>query len=37
MLLRPAPGLGQHTDEILAAVGYDGDGIARLRDGGVIV
>jgi crotonobetainyl-CoA:carnitine CoA-transferase CaiB-like acyl-CoA transferase len=28
---RPAPLLGQHTDEVLAAAGLDADAIARLR------
>jgi crotonobetainyl-CoA:carnitine CoA-transferase CaiB-like acyl-CoA transferase len=29
---RPAPALGQHTDEVLAAAGLDADAIARLRE-----
>jgi crotonobetainyl-CoA:carnitine CoA-transferase CaiB-like acyl-CoA transferase len=34
---RPAPGLGQHTDEILSAVlGYDADRIAALHGSGVV-
>lgn len=34
---RPAPALGQHTDEVLAQLlGYDPARIARLRDDGVI-
>lgn len=33
---RPAPLLGQHTDEILAEVGYASDELARLRHEGVI-
>ncbi len=32
----PAPALGQHTDEILAEVGYDAAEIAALRAAGVI-
>jgi len=31
----PAPLLGQHTDEVLARVGYTTEEIARLRDAGV--
>jgi crotonobetainyl-CoA:carnitine CoA-transferase CaiB-like acyl-CoA transferase len=33
---RPAPLLGEHTDEILERLGYDGDAIEELRAGGVI-
>jgi crotonobetainyl-CoA:carnitine CoA-transferase CaiB-like acyl-CoA transferase len=33
---RPAPRLGEHTDEILARLGYDAAAIAALRDEGVI-
>ncbi len=33
---RPAPGLGEHTDEVLAELGIDADTIARLRSAGVI-
>jgi crotonobetainyl-CoA:carnitine CoA-transferase CaiB-like acyl-CoA transferase len=33
---RPAPGLGQHTQEILAALGYDAAAIAELRSQGVV-
>jgi crotonobetainyl-CoA:carnitine CoA-transferase CaiB-like acyl-CoA transferase len=31
-----APGLGQHTEEVLLELGYDWDAIARLKDGSVI-
>jgi crotonobetainyl-CoA:carnitine CoA-transferase CaiB-like acyl-CoA transferase len=31
-----APQLGEHTDEILGALGYDDDAVARLRGTGVI-
>ncbi len=33
---RPTPELGQHTDEILAALGHDAAAIAGLRSRGVI-
>jgi crotonobetainyl-CoA:carnitine CoA-transferase CaiB-like acyl-CoA transferase len=33
---RPAPLLGQHNDEVLAELGFDADGLARLRDEQVI-
>jgi formyl-CoA transferase len=33
---RPTPDLGQHTDEILASLGYDAPGIAALRARGVV-
>ena len=33
---RPAPLLGEHTDEILARLGYDAAAIAALRDERVI-
>ena len=32
----PSPGLGEHTEAILAELGYDADEIARLRGEGVI-
>ncbi len=34
--LKPTPELGQHTDEVLAGLGYDGAAIAALRAGDVI-
>jgi crotonobetainyl-CoA:carnitine CoA-transferase CaiB-like acyl-CoA transferase len=33
---RPTPDLGQHTDEILAGLGYDSAGIADLRGRGIV-
>ncbi|MEM1230178.1 MAG: CoA transferase [Pseudomonadota bacterium] len=33
---RPPPRLGEHTDEILASLGYDAQRIAALRDRGVL-
>ena len=33
---RAAPLLGQHTDEILATLGYDAAAIARLRTEGAV-
>jgi crotonobetainyl-CoA:carnitine CoA-transferase CaiB-like acyl-CoA transferase len=33
---QPAPGLGQHTTDLLAQLGYDGAAMARLRDDGVV-
>jgi crotonobetainyl-CoA:carnitine CoA-transferase CaiB-like acyl-CoA transferase len=32
----PGPGLGEHTDEILAAAGFGPDEIAALRDSGAV-
>jgi crotonobetainyl-CoA:carnitine CoA-transferase CaiB-like acyl-CoA transferase len=33
---RPAPALGQHTQQILAMLGYDAAAIAALRAQGVV-
>ena len=33
---RPAPTLGQHTTEVLAELGYDGEAVSRLRSQGVV-
>jgi formyl-CoA transferase len=33
---RPAPGLGQHTDEVLSEIGIQVDEIARLRAAGIV-
>jgi crotonobetainyl-CoA:carnitine CoA-transferase CaiB-like acyl-CoA transferase len=35
-LKSPPPRIGQHTEEVLAGLGYDAAGIARLRDEGVV-
>jgi crotonobetainyl-CoA:carnitine CoA-transferase CaiB-like acyl-CoA transferase len=35
-LRRPAPALGEHTDQLLRDFGYDAGRIAGLRRGGVI-
>jgi alpha-methylacyl-CoA racemase len=32
----PGPGLGEHTDEVLAAAGYDADEIAALKASGAV-
>lgn len=32
----PPPTLGEHTEEILGALGYDGAAVARLRESGVV-
>jgi crotonobetainyl-CoA:carnitine CoA-transferase CaiB-like acyl-CoA transferase len=34
--LDPPPGLGEHTDDILADLGFDAEHIDRLRDDGVV-
>jgi len=33
---RPGPGLGEHTDEVLRAAGYDDDAIAALHAAGAV-
>ncbi len=33
---RPGPGLGDHTDEVLAAAGYSGEEIAALHEAGAV-
>ncbi len=33
---RPAPALGEHTDEVLAELGYDSERIAALRTSGAV-
>ena len=32
----PAPELGQHSEEILAELGYTADDIARVKEQGII-
>ena len=34
--LKPTPDLGEHTDEVLSDLGYDGKAIAALKSAGVI-
>jgi len=34
--LNPTPDLGQHTDEVLAGLGYDAKAIAGLKSGGAV-
>jgi crotonobetainyl-CoA:carnitine CoA-transferase CaiB-like acyl-CoA transferase len=34
--MRPAPALGEHTEEILREAGFDGDEVAALRQNGVV-
>ena len=33
---RSAPTLGEHTDALLAEIGYDAEAIRRVRDAGVV-
>ena len=33
---KPAPGLGQHTDELLSELGYDGTKVQALKDSGAV-
>jgi crotonobetainyl-CoA:carnitine CoA-transferase CaiB-like acyl-CoA transferase len=35
-IARPAPALGEHNDEVLAALGHDAEHISDLREAGVI-
>ncbi|MBR7621291.1 hypothetical protein JKL49_18000 [Phenylobacterium sp. 20VBR1] len=35
-ILAPPPTLGQHTDEILAGLGYDSARISALKAGGAV-
>ena len=34
--MRPSPDLGQHTDEVMSALGFDAAEVARLRARGVV-
>jgi crotonobetainyl-CoA:carnitine CoA-transferase CaiB-like acyl-CoA transferase len=34
--LKPTPELGEHTEQVLAGLGYDKKAIEGLRSGGVI-
>jgi len=36
VLLRPPPALGEHTDEVLAELGFDAQRIAALRASGIV-
>ena len=33
---RPAPGAGEHTDEVLTGLGYSPDAVAALREAGAV-
>jgi len=33
---RPAPAIGQHTEDVLAEAGYTREDVARLRQAGVL-
>ena len=35
-LVSDPPEIGQHNDEVLAEIGYDGEAIARLRSAGML-
>jgi crotonobetainyl-CoA:carnitine CoA-transferase CaiB-like acyl-CoA transferase len=35
-LRRPAPALGEHTDQVLGELGYDAARLAELRASGVV-